>query len=546
MIHGAPKDVPCVFRAAGKVELWDPWTGQTRPLAVLEQDEHSTRLRLPLTEHDAQLIVFSPGAPQFETNAHITTPRATIPLEGEWEFELKPTMDNRFGDFRWPPSPTFIGAEARRFRYAQETAVNPGWERPGYDDSAWATVTHSFGPKFWKLGPLPDHAGLDEQLAALDSIDPSVPVMFSGVTYRWQPFEFSWQWGVEGDPGPQGFHGLKGRVSDDFIVLGARKKIPGTLDYDYVPEQEGSGYYLWTSLAAGPGGQAELKTGGNLPAKAYLNGQPLAGIAGKIALKAGVNPLLLRYNTAGRGHVVFELPPGEETSAKPGTLAMRWTGRPGVVPFDVRPDDACPVGWYRFSAPPGLRSMTMAVRGKVQAWVDGKTVAGADCKEGLVFALPKPVGAMAKVALRIEQQRGCYGGEALPMPITLDCEVGWMPAGDWANAGVLECYSGGAWYRRTISLTPQQAGSQVTLDLGNVAATAEVHVNGQLAGIRIAPPWRMDVSRHLRPGENRIEVLVYNTLTNHYLTIPTGYRGSAASGLLGPVSLVVEPADPSR
>jgi hypothetical protein len=115
-----------------------------------------------------------------------------------------------------------------------------------------------------------------------------------------------------------------------------------------------------------------------------------------------------------------------------------------------------------------------------------------------------------------------------------------MPAGDWAKAGVLECYSGGAWYRRTVPLTPQQAHSQVTLDLGNVVATAEVHVNGQLAGIRIAPPWRLDISRHVRPGENRIEILVYNTLANHYLTIPTGYRGNAASGLLGPVSLVVD------
>jgi hypothetical protein len=32
--------------------------------------------------------------------------------------------------------------------------------------------------------------------------------------------------------------------------------------------------------------------------------------------------------------------------------------------------------------------------------------------------------------------------------------------------------------------------------------------------------------------------LVYNTLANHYLTIPTKYRGgSLKSGLLGPVKL---------
>ena len=62
-------------------------------------------------------------------------------------------------------------------------------------------------------------------------------------------------------------------------------------------------------------------------------------------------------------------------------------------------------------------------------------------------------------------------------------------------------------------------------------------VLGHVAGIRVAPPWRVDISGHVRSGDNRIEVLVYNTLANHYLTIPTRYRGELTSGLLGPVSL---------
>lgn len=41
----------------------------------------------------------------------------------------------------------------------------------------------------------------------------------------------------------------------------------------------------------------------------------------------------------------------------------------------------------------------------------------------------------------------------------------------------------------------------------------------------------------MRPGENRLEILVYNTLANHYVTIPTQYRGSTRSGLLGPVTV---------
>jgi beta-galactosidase/beta-glucuronidase len=127
----------------------------------------------------------------------------------------------------------------------------------------------------------------------------------------------------------------------------------------------------------------------------------------------------------------------------------------------------------------------------------------------------------------------------LPDPVRLECGSGVVALGDWSKAGVLECYSGGAWYRKTVTLTPQQARGGITLDLGKVVATAEVRVNGQVAGIRVAPPWRADISKQVKPGENRIEVLVFNTLANHYLTIPTRYRGEPTSGLLGPVTLEV-------
>ena len=75
------------------------------------------------------------------------------------------------------------------------------------------------------------------------------------------------------------------------------------------------------------------------------------------------------------------------------------------------------------------------------------------------------------------------------------------------------------------------------LDLGHVAASAEVRVNGQISGIRLAPPWTVDISKQLKPGDNRLEVLVCNTLANHYTTIPTQYRGGTVSGLLGPVRM---------
>jgi hypothetical protein len=546
MVHNAPQNTECWFRATGQVELWDAWTGATRPLPVLSQTADGTRLRLPLAASEAQLIVFSPGQPVIAGDSKIENRKSKIELAGDWEFELQPTMDNRFGDYRWPPTETLIGAEARQFRYAEETALNPGWQTPELDDSKWPRVTYAFGPKFWKLGPLPADADLDAQLAALQAVDPSVPVEVGGKKILWQPYDFSWQWGVEGDPGHQGYHGLKENVTDAFLCLGARKG--GHNETVYGPEAGGSRYYLWSAVAAEHDGEAHALVGGMRPAAVWLNHE----LIGKstLTVRRGANPLLLRYDQPGRGYFVVSTQPGpaaapltpepaERIGAPPAPLAMKWFTDNSVLPFDTRPQDAAPAGWYRFTAPPGLRAITMVTHGKVQAWVDGKEVLGARQATGGRLELPEPVKAMAKVALRIEQARGSYGGAALTEPITLECAAGQIPLGDWSKSGALECYSGGAWYRKTVTLTPEQSHGGISIDLGKVVASAEVRVNGQLAGIRVAPPWRVDISQQVKPGENRIEVLVFNTLANHYVTIPTRYRGELTSGLLGPVTLEV-------
>jgi hypothetical protein len=77
------------------------------------------------------------------------------------------------------------------------------------------------------------------------------------------------------------------------------------------------------------------------------------------------------------------------------------------------------------------------------------------------------------------------------------------------------------------------------LDLGEVVATAEVHINGHKAGVLVSPPWKVDITEFVKEGDNKIEVLVYNTLANHYLTIPSLYKGnSLKSGLIGPVKII--------
>ena len=82
---------------------------------------------------------------------------------------------------------------------------------------------------------------------------------------------------------------------------------------------------------------------------------------------------------------------------------------------------------------------------------------------------------------------------------------------------------------------------EVVLDLGAVNTTAEVAVNGQVIGVRLARPYRFDITGHVREGDNELEVTVYNTLANYFSTGPYEseyvFPGQTVSGLLGPVTV---------
>jgi len=554
MVMGAPRGSICTFRAKGQVELWDPWTGATQPLRVLGETATGTKVELPLEDYEAQIVVFTPGREHVNPPPRQEQRAQEIALDGEWEFGLKPTMDNRYGDFRLPATDKIIGPEARIFRHAVESGDAAAWREPSFDDRGWERVTYGFGPQFWLLGPIPaDAAGdaLDAELAKLTRVNPQEAVTVAGKPLRWRPYSFSWRQGLEGDPGHQGWHGLKENITDHFLCLGKRGNALNELKYE--PEVAGGRYYLWTSATVARAATARIAASARregerphasevlIPAAVFINAARVEDPLQRVSLRAGANPVLVRYDGAGRGYFVLI----REGAAKPSRrtpLSMRWFDDPSVIRFDVHAG-ARPAEWFRFTAPPGLRAMTVTARGSVEAWADGRPMrAAGQGRFEAAASLPRAT----IVALRVVPETGSCGAAVFPEPVRLECGPGVTTLGDWSKAGALECYSGGAWYRRTVALTQEQARSAVAIDLGRVVATAEVRVNGQLAGIRVAPPWRVDISKQVKPGDNRIEVLVLNTLANHYLTIPTRYRGDVTSGLLGPVTLKVAATSDNR
>ncbi len=478
--YGLAKGTPVTFRATGRVELWDPWTGSAKPLPVLAQDASVTRLRLPLEATEIQLVVFSPGRAEVEKPAPAKPPRA-YEIRSPWTATLKPTLDNRWGDFRWPPTPAAIGAEARKFRYAFAApgAASP----PAADDrfAGWRDQTSSFGPVFLRLGPfLADEADamMEAGLAAAVELDPARPVRYRSGERRWEPYDLSWRWGVEDDPGHQGYHGLKESVSDDFIRLGKPK--PEWTKIAREAEPGGPRHYLWTTAVAPRAMKAVILAGGMMPAAVWIGGRRVADIGAAVELGAGPNPVLLRYDAPGSGWFLLAEPGFAAPQRVPGDLAMSWHGATGILPFDVRPDDPNPAGWYRFTAAAGLKALTLTAIGDVEAWADGRRLeAGAatpaaDGARRTRFVLNPPASGEAAVVLRVRHERGRYGGAALPEPISFECGEGALGLGDWAAREGLASYSGGMLYRTSFTWPADEEAGAAIIDLGDVASSAEL------------------------------------------------------------------------
>lgn len=142
-----------------------------------------------------------------------------------------------------------------------------------------------------------------------------------------------------------------------------------------------------------------------------------------------------------------------------------------------------------------------------------------------------------------------WGG---PAKATFPQLISWT---DSTNAGI-KYYSGPATYRTTFTAAKSVANKNTRyfLELSEVAVMARVKVNGQDCGVAWRAPFRVEVSKALKPGENQLEIEVANLWPNRLIgdaALPEQERvtwsswqpykpGDALlkSGLLGPVRLL--------
>jgi hypothetical protein len=142
-------------------------------------------------------------------------------------------------------------------------------------------------------------------------------------------------------------------------------------------------------------------------------------------------------------------------------------------------------------------------------------------------------------------------GRGAPATARFDTLMSWPEATDPG----IRYFSGVAAYSKDIHIKPAwlKSGDRLELDLGQVKELASVSVNGKTVATAWHAPYRVDVTRALKPGKNAVTVEVVNLWPNRLIgdkqpgAVPIGFAPTSPykanspllpSGLLGPVRLV--------
>ncbi|MFT3933637.1 MAG: glycosyl hydrolase [Chitinophagaceae bacterium] len=134
-------------------------------------------------------------------------------------------------------------------------------------------------------------------------------------------------------------------------------------------------------------------------------------------------------------------------------------------------------------------------------------------------------------------------------PVTFDTLMDWTKSNDER----IKYYSGTAFYTTTFIIDKLPETNDVAIDLSSVTAMAKVFINGQYAGGLWTAPYKLNISKFMRQGNNEIKIEVVNTWVNRLIgdsKLPVDKRPTwcpvnpykptsvlQPSGLFGPVKI---------
>lgn len=544
------------FAAVGKPQLWDPASGERRDTPYWIK---GARTVIPLNLHiwDAIYVVFDKAQarhPQIcvtDTNLESYTlqisPHGDLIVEGEGpsshsQLYIQGRKGNK--EFRVcenktrPIKPQVLTSDGWKFkpekdtvevRYAREKVVPTGlglaagFAEPNYSDNTW-TLAHLSSERttlrnWWVLGPFPD-PNYGEGYNRV--YPPEQKVDLDGRYIDGYGAEIGWRYYRSAEPVVS--------LTEALALDSKGGNVAYAMTWVYAMREE-----RVNSLLVTP--NAKLWINGELIFSRYnrpnyYEMRDPFGYKRPVLLRKGWNQVLLKIVDDPRHtELLFYLHFLDQDGEPVQGLENCW-----------KPDDSSALKksherhlldkhserWYRLEVPAGTRSFLLPKRGLIEsAYLNGRELrvvhnrldyANLNSRSSNVLAFKIP------------------GGKELTSPLSFETGETLYHLGCWTGTG-LQYYVGSASYEKVFKLATELEKQEVVLDCGSVGVVAEVWLNEQKVDERIWEPFSMNVTRFLRPGENRLKIVVTNTYAPKR-TKPAHMHVIDMNGLVGPVRLI--------
>jgi hypothetical protein len=190
--------------------------------------------------------------------------------------------------------------------------------------------------------------------------------------------------------------------------------------------------------------------------------------------------------------------------------------------------------WYRMIPPPGALAVQFPqFHSQVKVLWNGEQIRLDP--SGEFFRFPHSADGKSDVLMLITRPDEVISDT----PIFLIGRVANVNPGSWTAKG-LPYFSGSAFYERQILIPRPYIGKKLILDCGQVGVVAELWVNDQRAGARVWLPYSFDISGLVRSGNNKLRILVTNTMENERAVEnhAAKLQKIEPNGLIGPVRIV--------
>jgi hypothetical protein len=563
------------FAATGIPERWDALTGAREPL-FYTNDASGTNVRLALDPWDAFYVVFRPfnGPTQEavleETNAdeldhvthhadtfsaHVTGPSNSsgifVELRSGSQLYRAETIGSSSrslllqGLWQFHPQPNRISVPYARVNLASSTpGESLGWPAAGFDDTnwpeAWLSEEQTTVRQWQLIGPFPnnDNDGFAKAYPPEQKFDQQKKYDALSGPVGWEDYDGDEphlaleDWGIwmrtEG-----------GRSSDSSYIVNFN---PGELTNDLSWITSYAHTYLYSPVDQ----RAQFVVAADNWARIWLNRREVFGQlrtpfwyelndnwADRIPvdLHKGWNEVLVKVGKArgtASGFFGFTF---RVADVQGSTLANVIAA---TSPHDLdRPlEESIAMRWYRVRVPPGCVAVVPpSLRRPDRMMLSGHALSSAG---GAPINIRPLLRGEDNTLVLVTHQN-----DPIVAPIVFVTGATPFALKSWTQTGLAN-FSGTAIYTRTFTLPASLRDKRLMLDLGRVSSVAQVFINGASAGTLVWSPYRVDITKLVKPGVNEIKVLVTNTEANQRAVGTSRHILSAIdlNGLEGPVQII--------